>query len=191
LVSLVLSVAAISGGSLLLPVLWTLFSKKQNATSILVVSLVSLTVGLFFKFVTPFLFDFSLSRAEEMSLGVGLPTLLLALFEWIVFRKKTQDKQYSEYQRWYEVRVLTEQQVSSEISASSASQNTFALRAIAISFALTGLSIAGLGINGGKGVGVIVGIGLVIVALGAWVGWSVRTQVAGRVHNPGNVKNEG
>lgn len=176
LVSLVLSVAAISGGSLLLPVLWTLFSKKQNATSILVVSLVSLTAGIFFKFVTPFWFDFSLTRAEEMSLGIGLPTLLLALFEWIIFREKIQDQQYSEYQRWYEVRDLKEQQVSSEISESSSSQNTFALRAIAISFVLTGLSIAGLGINGGKDVGVIAGIGLVIVALGAWVGWSVRMK---------------
>ena len=69
LVNLVLSVGAISGGSLLLPVVWTLFSKRQNAQSILTVALVSLAVGIFFKFLTPALFEFSLSRAAENVAG--------------------------------------------------------------------------------------------------------------------------
>lgn len=175
LVNLVLSVGAISGGSLLLPTLWTLFSKRQNATSILVVSLVSLAVGLFFKFVTPTLFDFSLSRAAEMSLGVGLPLLMLGFYEWIVFKTKTQDQQYSQYQAWYATRdKVVEAEIANAVSGDTLSQNTFALRAIAISFALTGLGIAGLGINGGRDVGLIVGIGLVIVAVAGWIGWSTR-----------------
>jgi Na+/proline symporter len=175
LVNLVLSVGAISGGSLLLPTLWTLFSKRQNATSILVVSLVSLVVGLFFKFVTPAFFDFSLNRAAEMSLGVGLPLMILVFYEWIVFKNKPQDQQYSQYQVWYATRdKVVEAEIAKAVSGDTQSQNTFALRAIAISFALTGLSIAGLGINGGQDVGLIVGIGLVIVVVGAWVGWSSR-----------------
>ncbi|GHB79817.1 sodium:solute symporter family protein [Persicitalea jodogahamensis] len=183
LVNLVLSVGAISGGSLLLPVLWTLFSPRQNATSILTVSLLSLTVSLFFKFGTPLLFDFTLSRAAEMSLGVGLPLVLLAIFEWIVFKDKAEDDQYIAYQRWYTSRASEVPQPVAENSTGAVSQNTFALRAIAISFALTGLSIAGLGINGGRNVGLIVGIGLIIVALGAWVGWSART-IHPTLHNP-------
>ena len=177
LVNLVLSIAAITAGSLLLPVLWTLFSKRQNAQSILLVSLVSLAAGLIFKFLTPAVFNFSLSRAAEMSMGVGLPLVLLAFFEWVLFRNKTQDEQFTRYQEWNTARnQVFEAKLSTPSSAASSSQNTFALRAIAISFALTGLSIAGLGINGGRDVGLIVGIGLAIVAVGGWVGWSARTK---------------
>ena len=172
LVNLVLSVGAISGGSLLLPVVWTLFSKRQNAQSILTVALVSLAVGLFFKFLTPVVFDFSLSRAAEMSLGIGLPMVLLAVFEWVVFRNKTEDGQFTRYQEWYLARSQPEVAPPAEVSAAALSQNTFALRAIAISFALTGLSIAGLGINGGRNLGLIVGIGSVIVGVGGWVAWT-------------------
>jgi SSS family solute:Na+ symporter len=184
LVNLVLSIAAITAGSLLLPVLWTLFSKKQNAQSILLVSLVSLAVGLIFKFLTPAVFNFSLSRAAEMSVGVGLPLTLLAFFEWVLFKNKTQDEQFTRYQQWNASRdQIVAAELSTATSTASSSQNTFALRAIAISFALTGLSIAGLGINGGRDVGLIVGIGMVIVAVGAWVGWSAREQNAVTVEN--------
>ena len=179
LVNLVLSIAAITAGSLLLPVLWTLFSKKQNAQSILLVSLVSLAVGLVFKFLTPAVFNFSLSRAAEMSVGVGLPLVMLAFFEWVVFKNKAQDEQFTRYQHWNASRdQIVAAELSTDIPATSSSQNTFALRAIAISFALTGLSIAGLGINGGRDMGLIVGIGLLIVVAGAWVGWSARGQNA-------------
>ncbi|HEV7350901.1 sodium:solute symporter family protein [Telluribacter sp.] len=175
LVNLVLSVGAISGGSLLLPVVWTLFSKRQDARSILFVSLVSLGTGLFFKFVTPAFFAFKLSRALEMSVGVGLPFLLLALFEWVLYRNKEQDRQYIQYQEWLDGRTLARAKVPNEAAtaeAASATQNTFALRAIAISLAITGLGIAGLGINAGEDVGLIAGIGMAIVAIGAWVGWT-------------------
>ncbi len=178
LVNLVLSVGAISGGSLLLPVVWTLFSKRQNARSILTVALVSLAVGVFFKFITPVAFDFSLSRAAEMSLGISLPMVLLAVFEWLVFRNKTEDEQFTRYQEWYLARSRTKAAQPAEISAASVSQNTFALRAIAISFVLTGVSIAGLGINGGRDIGLIAGIGLLIVAVGGWVGWTTKNAVS-------------
>ncbi len=178
LVNLILSVGAISGGSLLLPVVWTLFSKRQNAQSILTVALVSLAVGIFFKFISPPIFDFSLSRAAEMSLGIGLPMVLLAVFEWVVFRNKTEDGQFTRYQEWYLARSQPEVAQPAEASAAALSQNTFALRAIAISFTITGLSIAGLGINGGKDVELIVGIGLLIVAVGGWVAWTTRPRNA-------------
>jgi solute:Na+ symporter, SSS family len=180
LVNLVLSVGAISGGSLLLPVVWTLFSKRQNARSILVVALVSLGTGLFFKFITPVFLEFKLSRAAEMSVGVGLPFLLLALFEWVLYRNTKEDRQYIQYQQWLAGRTLARAEVPTaavstgavSTGAATATQNTFALRAIAISLAITGLGIAGLGIHAGENVGLIAGIGLTIVAVGAWVWWT-------------------
>lgn len=183
LVNLVLSVGAISGGSLLLPVVWTLFSKRQNARSILMVSLISLGIGIFFKFISPPLFAYSLSRAAEMSVGVGVPFLLLALYEWVIFRNKAEDNQFIAYQHWLATHVVPTLEVPQTLDTTSASQNTFALRAIAISFALTGLSIVGLGINGGKDIGLIVGIGLLIVTVGGWVGWSARTRNAVSIEN--------
>ena len=176
LVNLVLSVGAISGGSLLLPVVWTLFSKRQNARSILTVSLISLSIGVFFKFISPLLFDYALSRAAEMSVGVGVPFLLLALYEWVIYSNTIQDSQYTAYQNWLAGREVPSLDASEAADQSSATQNTFALRAIAISFALTGVGIAGLGINGGRDIGLIAGIGLAIVAVAAWIGWSARTR---------------
>ena len=67
-VNVVISIGALTGVPLYLPVIWSLFSKRQTGRSVLTVTLVSLAVNLFFKFVTP-AFGFALSRAEEMILG--------------------------------------------------------------------------------------------------------------------------
>ncbi|WP_247235658.1 sodium:solute symporter family protein [Telluribacter sp. SYSU D00476] len=174
LVNLVLSVGAISGGSLLLPVVWTLFSRRQNARSVLTVSMISLGTSVFFKFITPTLFDFTLSRAAEMSLGMGLPFLLLAFYEWVVFRSKAEDVQYTHYQVWLAGREVTHPQVVTAPTGTSQAQNTFAVRAISISFALTGIGIAGLGFNAGEDVGLIAGIGMAIVVAAAWI-WRIST----------------
>ncbi len=81
IVEVVLSVGAVTGGALYAPAIWALFSKKQTGTSVLGVTIVSLVVNLFFKFVSPPLIGFSLDRSQEMIVGVGLPLLLLFLYE--------------------------------------------------------------------------------------------------------------
>jgi SSS family solute:Na+ symporter len=83
IVEVVLSIGAVTGGALYGPAIWSLFSKKQTGKSILGVTLISLTVNLFFKFLSPALLDFSLDRSEEMILGVGLPFLLLLGYELV------------------------------------------------------------------------------------------------------------
>ena len=83
IVEVVLSIGAVTGGALYGPAIWALFSKKQTGRSILGVTLVSLTVNLFFKFVSPTVLNVSLTRSEEMILGVGLPFLLLLGVELI------------------------------------------------------------------------------------------------------------
>jgi SSS family transporter len=81
IVEVVLSIGAVTGGALYGPAIWALFSKKQTGRSILGVTLVSLTINLFFKFISPALFNLYLDRSEEMILGVGLPFLLLLGYE--------------------------------------------------------------------------------------------------------------
>lgn len=83
IVEVVLSIGAVTGGALYGPAIWALFSKKQTGKSILAVTLVSLSVNLFFKFLSPLLLGISLTRSEEMILGVGLPFLLLLGYEFV------------------------------------------------------------------------------------------------------------
>lgn len=83
IVEVVLSIGAVTGGALYGPAIWALFSKKQTGKSILGVTLMSLAVNLFFKFLSPVLLGFSLDRSEEMILGVGLPILLLMGYEFL------------------------------------------------------------------------------------------------------------
>lgn len=91
IVEVVLSIGAVTGGALYGPAIWALFSKKQTGRSILGVTLVSLSVNLFFKFLSPLLFDFSLSRSEEMIVGVGLPFLLLLGYEIIGEKRSSEN----------------------------------------------------------------------------------------------------
>ncbi|MDN5200324.1 sodium:solute symporter family protein [Fulvivirgaceae bacterium BMA10] len=98
IVEVVLSVAAITGSAMFLPPIWALFSKRQNGSSIFSATVISLIINLFFKFLAPVLFDLSLSRAQEMILGVFCPVLVLAAFEVIFYLNKYHNQSYLIYQ---------------------------------------------------------------------------------------------
>ncbi|MHA4812386.1 sodium:solute symporter family protein [Flavitalea flava] len=88
IVEVVLSIASIAGSALFAPIIWSLYSKRQIAFSVVTVTIVALTINLFFKFVTPYAFQFKLTRTWETVLGVGIPLILLAAFEWGLGRRK-------------------------------------------------------------------------------------------------------
>lgn len=77
-VNVVVSLAALTGAPLYLPVIWSLFSRRQTSLSLMLVTLSSIAVGVFFKYVFPSVSGLSLSRGQEMILGVSVPVLLLA-----------------------------------------------------------------------------------------------------------------
>lgn len=58
---------------LYLPLIWSLFSKNLNGRAILSTTVTSLTVNAVLKFIMPAAVGFSLTRAEEMLVGVLLP----------------------------------------------------------------------------------------------------------------------
>jgi len=89
IVEVVLSLAAITGGAMYLPLLWSLFSRWQTGVTMLWATFISLAVNAFFKFISPSLLDFSLSRAEEMGLGVAAPALILLFMELLRRRSGT------------------------------------------------------------------------------------------------------
>jgi hypothetical protein len=73
IVNVVISVAALTGVPLYLPIIWTLFSKRQTKGSVMTATLLSLALNALFKFVTPYTIHFSFNRAEEMVIGSSLP----------------------------------------------------------------------------------------------------------------------
>lgn len=91
LVELILSIAAITGGATLLPPIWALLSRRIGTKAAICASLAGLGVSLFFKFAAPLLFGVRLTRGIEMAVGVGVPTLVLAVFEIVAARRGATD----------------------------------------------------------------------------------------------------
>src|SRR5690606_42135851 len=56
---------ALTGVPLYGPAVWALFSKRQTAFSVLFVTIASLAVNVFFKFISPALLEISLDRMQE------------------------------------------------------------------------------------------------------------------------------
>ncbi|OQP40058.1 sodium transporter [Niastella yeongjuensis] len=157
IVEVVLSTAAIAGGSLFGPVIYSLFSKRQTATSLITISAVSMVVSLFFKIFGPSVLGITLSRTMETVLGVGFPFLLLVLFE--MYARATKK----------EVPFLlhVEKETGAYTSPEAVKQNRFGVRVIAWSTAFVGLGIAILGYIAENGrIALIVGI-TILVAVAA------------------------
>lgn len=157
IVEVVLSIAAVTGGALYGPAIWALFSKKQSGKTILGVTVVSLTINLFFKFITPMAFDFSLNRTEELLLGVGVPIILLLLVE--VFGQvvvHSQDPSATNNQ--------TEQEILAE-----GEQNDFGIKVLGVSLITIGLMFGLLAIWAVESAFYLVSLGILILGFGAFL----------------------
>jgi solute:Na+ symporter, SSS family len=154
IVEVVLSTAAIAGGSLFGPVIYSLFSRRQTAYSLISISVISLVVSLFFKTLAPSLLGITLSRTMETTLGVGFPLLLLLLFEW-----------YASVSKMEVPYLLPIQKDTKAISSPEAlKQNIFGVRVIAWSTAFVGLGIAILGYIADNGtIALIVGVAIMLI----------------------------
>jgi SSS family solute:Na+ symporter len=164
IVEVILSVAAITGGALYLPPLWSLFSKRQTGKSILSATLLSLAINLIFKFATPYVFDFSLTRAQEMILGVVAPILVLVLFElrYILFQKTNPD--YDKYQK-----IMANKGDDSDELEVSDSQNNHAMKVISYGIIGTGVLIVSIGTFALTGRWLVISAGLLIIVIGLFI----------------------
>jgi hypothetical protein len=145
IVEVVLSIGAVTGGALYAPAIWGLFSKRQTGTSILVVTGLSLLINLFFKFISPVLFSFSLGRSSEMIVGVFLPIALLVLYEIYGKVENPQFKQYENYLERNNRIALTDSLNDGQ------NQNTYGYKVMGWALIGIGLLFFGLGIWGGGG----------------------------------------
>lgn len=131
IVEVVLSISAISGGPLLAPPLWALFSKRLNGLVTLWVTGIGLCVNLFFKTLAPLLLDFKLSRGMETIVGVGLPLLLLLAYELWARSRKTVADEYTLYMQSKNQRKAEAAAVDPQEAFEIAKQNRFGLQVIA------------------------------------------------------------
>ncbi len=154
IVNVVISVAALTGVPLYLPLIWSLFSRNLNGRVILTTTVVSLAINALFKFVTP-LIGFSLDRAEEMLVGVLVPALLLAGYEI-----------YHRICRPGEQIPMIEKAPAATVEDGDASNNRFSIMVIGIGAILAGLFIAVLGALADEHKMIPLGMGLLLLAIG-------------------------
>ncbi|MDP4187137.1 MAG: sodium transporter [Bacteroidota bacterium] len=163
--NVILSVASITGGAMYFPLIWTLFSKKQNSYTVLATTILSLFIALAYKFVIPYFSGKSLSRASEMLLGVLVPISIIMLFEiWLRF-KNSQETEFENYQRYLATKVSSNAE-SSNSEVDSKGENQFGKRMISIGILATGLIIAGLGLLSPCGKIYVLGMALLLLMIG-------------------------
>ncbi|GEO19660.1 sodium:solute symporter family protein [Cyclobacterium qasimii] len=164
IVEVVLSIGAVTGGALYAPAIWGLFSKRQTGNSILVVTSVSLVINVFFKFVSPTLLSFSLGRSSEMIVGVFLPIVLLAIYEFYAKYKNIESAQYHRYA----LRAQPTQKELTESLNSGQDQNTYGYKVMGWAFISIALLFFALGFWGGGGGIYLFTMGFLILALGTY-----------------------
>lgn len=137
IVEVVLSIGAVTGGPLLAPALWALFSKRLTGKATLWITGSTLSVNLLFKIILPLTAGFKLNRSEEMLLGIGLPIILLAINEWLLSQKTATSSEYDVYRAVMAQRKFDFLESSEEEKTEARRQNQFGLRVIAGALAFT------------------------------------------------------
>ncbi len=161
-VEFVLSLAAITGGAMFLPPLWAMFSSRQTGKTALFVTISTLIINSFFKFLAPQLCDITLSRTLEMSLGVGIPIALLAITELYFIITKCDETVYQEYIKNIEL-------LSDIPEEDSTNANKKGGRVIGIGIASTGLLIFSLSLIAEKGALLVGGMSILVIILGGLI----------------------
>ncbi|MEJ5961435.1 sodium:solute symporter family protein [Pedobacter immunditicola] len=159
IVEMVLSTASIAGGALFAPIIWSLYSKRQSATSVVLASLAGLIISLFFKIAAPALLDIRLTRVWETALGVCIPLFVLLLAE--IFNKQqvanvVQESQTSGIEEKPNVTKASHHQ--------SQKQNIFGIKVIAISIGIVGVGVFSLGFTANQGVVAMIVGGIIALA---------------------------
>lgn len=155
IVNVVISVAALTGVPLYLPLLWSLFSKNLNGRVILTTTIASLAVNALFKFITPSM-GFALDRSQEMLVGVLVPAVLLTIYE-IYHQLCIPGQQIP----------LIEKPAITEDTPSEEGSNKFSIMVIGIGAIIAGLFVAVLGILADENRMIPTSMGLLLLAIGS------------------------
>lgn len=165
IVNVVISVAALTGVPVYLPVICSLFSKRQTARTILSATFISLAINLIFKFVTPH-FGLALDRTWEMIVGTAVPVILLAGIEVVLKAKEFIAPEYMAYISGRNVRMRQENAGDTEESKRT---DRFTQKVLGIGLGLSGVLITVLGFIAEENIVVPVAVGLVVTLIGIYL----------------------
>lgn len=160
IVNVVISIAALTGVPLYLPIIWTLFSRRQTTKSVMTATLLSLALNALFKFITPITIGFSFTRAEEMATGVAFPIIILTVWE---IYARVRNIEAPQYKACKQAELDFEQR---EVPASSG-DNSRSLKVIGIGVGLSGLLIFILGLMADFGNVLVCSIAMLLIFIGA------------------------
>lgn len=150
IVEVVISVGAITGAPLFAPTIWALFSKRQTARSILITTLSTLTINIFFKFISPNLIGISLDRAQEMMVGVFGPLFFLLFFEFFPIG----------------VSFPIAQNIREVDPANGDHSNLYAVKILGYAVLITGITVILLGLGADVGRLWVIIIGIMVFVIG-------------------------
>jgi len=177
IVEFTLSIGAITGGPLLAPPIWALFSKRLTGKATIFITLISLAVNLVFKMIIPFINGDKLSRANEMLLGVGLPFVLLLAYEITAAARGWTSKEYIDMKERKAARKAAIAAIDEKEALEVKKQNKFGLKVIAFSLAFIAVLLYVLCLLTTKGTSLVAGIATVIL-LSAWIPFRAAKKVA-------------
>lgn len=147
IVEIVLSVGAVTGCSLYGPPIWALFSRYHTGKSILWCTLLGLSLNLYLKFLHPLLTGISLNRAEEMLAGSLIPILFLSGYEiWARSWGKVSEE-YRLYKKIKDTDTVSHGEKTKPADESSKAQNSFGLKILARTMAITSVIFIGLALT--------------------------------------------
>lgn len=173
IVEVVLSTASIAGGALFGPIIWSLFSTRQDGRSLLTTSLVSLGVNLFLKVGAPALFGIKFNRTYETLLGVGIPILIIAFYE---ISRRASGIHGAPYLLAQEVDAAENTVTKAAHHNAAEEQNRFGVRVIAVSMAVVGAGIFLLGILATAFSSIVMSVGGIIFLSSGWIWWLPRKK---------------
>lgn len=163
IVEFTLSIGAVTGGPLLAPPIWALFSKRLTGRATLYITGVSLATNLVFKIIIPLAGGTGLSRANEMLLGVGMPFIMLTLYEIYAYSKGLTSNEYIQLKAVKAQRRESVRDVDENEELEIKKQNRFGLKVIAFSLSFIALLLYGLCFFSGKSAELVAGIATVIL----------------------------
>jgi SSS family transporter len=176
LVNVTISVGAITGGPILAPPIWALFSKRLNGRDTLIITYLSLGINLIFKIVLPFMIDFKLTRAEEMLVGAGIPLILLITNELRGYYKGYISPQYLDFQVLKNTRITQKANLTEEEISESLQQNKFGLKITAFALAFTAFLLMILGLVTGQNISLLSSIAFIILFLSV-IPWRASQKI--------------
>ena len=157
IVNVVISVAALTGVPLYLPVIWSMFSKRQTGKTLISVTLISLAINLFFKFLAPVVLGLTLSRAQEMMLGALSPIVLLTIIELYLMIRGYERKSSAINQAKVEKETSEEQ---------NSDLNKYTNKVLGISVSVAGAAVILLGALAPSDKLVPISVGLLVCIIG-------------------------